>query len=581
MKRNVLFSALALGAGLTASAQTANVQIIHNCPTPAADSVDIYVNPGTGWLPAAAVSNLKFREATGFIQLPAGIPGVRVAVAPNDATPAISDTLASFAVPNLMSGSDYVAMAGGELGSQTVPFNIFFGAAAQVGTTGPNDFDVNIFHGGTDAPGVAAFTNDDALTPVVPSLTFGNFTGMASLPANDQFLLLTLDANFNDMVSGFSVPLATLNAGGGAGVVFASGKLNPGPNEAAFGMFVALPDGTVLELTQTDVSRIQIIHNAPDPAAASVDIYVVDPSGNVEQVEDDFDYLEANEYAIIPSGNYRILVAPSTSTDTSTAVFAANASLVGNTTYQVFARGLVDLSGTNFANSVSVNGNNVAFNLGIWSDAHPFSDLPNLVDVAVAHQSPDAPEVDVVGSTGVLVDDISFDEFQGYLTLPTIADSQVEITPSNDNNTILKTYGVPLTQLSNLGLTIFASGFFTPDDENVTGLQAFGLWVVFPDGTVVPLTEVMSIEENQVVTGMELFPNPVVDQTTLRLNSEVAENASVRVIDITGKVVMELGEQSIEQGANTISLDMSELSSGTYYLTVQGNQIKAAKAFIK
>ncbi|HRE58928.1 MAG TPA: hypothetical protein PLW09_14015, partial [Candidatus Kapabacteria bacterium] len=79
MKR--FFSALCLATGLLTSAeafsQTAKVQVIHNCADPAAAQVDIYLNGQ----PVAPLDNFAFRTASGFVDLPAGMP-ITIGVAP-------------------------------------------------------------------------------------------------------------------------------------------------------------------------------------------------------------------------------------------------------------------------------------------------------------------------------------------------------------------------------------------------------------------------------------------------------------------------------------------------------------------
>ncbi len=70
-------------AGFTTSllAQTANVQIIHNSPDPGAAVVDVYIDAGA----APAVEDLAFRDATGFLALPAGAT-FDVGIAPGNST---------------------------------------------------------------------------------------------------------------------------------------------------------------------------------------------------------------------------------------------------------------------------------------------------------------------------------------------------------------------------------------------------------------------------------------------------------------------------------------------------------------
>lgn len=99
-----------IAAGLLFSqiskAQTAELQVIHNCADPAADSVDIYVNG------ALTLDNFAFRTATSFLTLPSGVD-INVGVAPKNSSSA-ADTLKNF-IFNLANGQRYVAVASGVL----------------------------------------------------------------------------------------------------------------------------------------------------------------------------------------------------------------------------------------------------------------------------------------------------------------------------------------------------------------------------------------------------------------------------------------------------------------------------------
>ncbi len=586
MKQKLLIPGLLMAAALGLNAQNANVQIIHNCPIPSADSVDIYLFDGTNWSQSAAVNNLKFRQATPFISLPAGNANLRVAIAPRTANPAIGDTLTSFAVPQLANNTDYAAIAAGDDLTPGNPnsFNVFFGGAAQASTSG--NFGITIFHGSTDAPGVGVFTSDNALQPVSANLTFGNFTTTANISATDKSVLLTGGNDFNTMIAGFGAPLATLNAGGLGGVVFASGYLNSA-NGPAFGLFVALPDGTVLPLPAEDLARVQIIHNCPDPAAAAVDIYIY-AGGSLATKLEDVAFRTATPYLIVPATTFRVVVAGPASTDTSTAVFAANLPLAVNTTSQVIANGVIDLSGNRFDHSKTVNGaGNIGFTFEVLGSARIAAPNANTASVYLYHQAPDAPAVDVVSvaTTLVLAPNLTYGTGAGYLDLPSFAGltSEIDLNAAGTTTTV-KRYQVPLGNLAGVTATVFASGFLTPNDENVTGLPDFGAWVALPTGgNMIPLQEsplsVTSI--TSATSGVVAFPIPAQEVLNIQFNSNVAEMVKMEIMDINGRVLSQLGEVSVSQGANNLQAAIQHLSSGQYLARLTGSQINVVIRFVK
>jgi hypothetical protein len=238
--------AAVIGVGLFAgfaSAQTAEVQVIHNSPDPLAAVVDIYVDSG----PTPAVDDFAFRTATGLVPLPAGV-NVSIGVAPGNST-GPGDIIASFDFV-LAAGERYVVMAAGVLdpglpsNPEGIPtdFNLeVFPALRTMGTGG--NVDILAFHGAPDAPSVDI--RAQGVGPLFENLAFKQFsTDYLSVPPAPYTLDITPAGMPGQVVASFEADLSGL--GGGAAVAFASGYLTPGaPN--AFGLFAALVDGTVVE----------------------------------------------------------------------------------------------------------------------------------------------------------------------------------------------------------------------------------------------------------------------------------------------------------------------------------------------
>lgn len=211
------------------------------------------------------------------------------------------------------------------------------------------------------------------------------------------------------------------------------------------------------------------MHNAPDPAVSVVDIYV---NGNL--AIDDFEFRTATSFLRLPAGvDLDLDVAPGTSPDVSESLFTATVNLAIDETYIVVASGVLDPS--LFDDSV----NAIAFNLEIFAGAREAAAVAGNTDVLVHHGSPDAPTVDVVNQDGggILVDDISYPEFQGYLELPS-ADYLLDIT-SADGSTKVAGYQANLEELGLEGaaITVFASGFLDPSaNQNSPALGIFSYW---------------------------------------------------------------------------------------------------------
>lgn len=226
-----------------------------------------------------------------------------------------------------------------------------------------------------------------------------------------------------------------------------------------------------------EFAQVQVVHNAPDPAASVVDVYV-----NGDLAIDDFEFRTATSFLALPAGvDLDIDIAPGTSADVSESLFTATVNLVENENYIVVADGVLDP--TQFDDSV----NAIDFNLEVYEGARQEAATSGNTDVLVHHGAPDAPTVDVVNQAdgNVLVDDISYPEFQGYLELPT-DDYLIDVTTA-DNSTKVAGYQAYLADLGldDAAITVFASGFLDPS-VNQDG-PAFGLWVSLASGG--PLVE--------------------------------------------------------------------------------------------
>ena len=237
----VLFSSLLVG-------QTARVQVIHNSSDVQAAPVDIYVNAGP--TDAPAIPDLGFRKATSFLDLPAGVL-LNIGVARGNST-SVTDTLKNFQV-TLAANEKYVVIANGLItggyaanpDGKNTGFTLFVKTPAREAALG-TDVEFFVLHGSTDAPAVDVKVRELGSATIVDNAAYGDITGYLSAPAQSLTLDLYL-ANGTNYVASFTAPLTGL--GGGSAVVFASGFLDPTANQngAAFGLFAALANGTVVQ----------------------------------------------------------------------------------------------------------------------------------------------------------------------------------------------------------------------------------------------------------------------------------------------------------------------------------------------
>ena len=371
-------------------------------------------------------------------------------------------------------------MAAGVVGNTgATAFNLFVNDAARESASAAGNVDVAVFHGSPDAPAVdvdAVFVADN----VVSNLGFGQFTGYLELPAAIYDLAIQ-PAGTNTTVATFRANLSGL--AGGAATVFASGFLGATPS---FGLFAALPNGTVLPLGLTPTARVQIIHNAPDP---TVDIY----AGNTRLL-DNFAFRTATPFIDVPADRpLSVGVALPNSNTAADAIANFPVNFAAGKRYVVMAAGVVGNTGA------------TAFNLFVNDAARESASTAGNVDVAVFHGSPDAPAVDIyeylaTAPNAKLVANLPFGQFTGYLSLsPDIYDLRIE--QANSLSSFAPVFRANLSLLADRALVVFASGFYTNNNPG------FGLFAALSDGRVVELRNTPFAEVQLIHNA----PDPTVD----------------------------------------------------------------------
>jgi hypothetical protein len=466
-KKQLLSLSAALMFSAFGFAQTAKVQVIHNCADAAAAQVDIYINGNL------TLDNFGFRKSTPFLDLPAGV-NINVGIAPSGST-SINDTITSFNY-NLMNGSKYVIVASGIVSpsgyNPSPAFNLEVFPMGRLTASNPANTDVLVMHGSTDAPTV------DVKVPLGPTLindiSYPSFTtDYLELPTAD-YNIQVRNAAGTDVVAEYQAPLSTLSLQGQALVVLASGFLNPANNSggAGFGLWAALSTGgdlVQLPSVATTTTRVQVIHNCADAAAATVDVWL-----NETLLIDDFQFRKASPFIDAPAGvSLDVTIQPSNSVDTTNGLARFTfPNLSASSKYILVANGTVSASGYTPVQP---------FNLDVFAAGQEASGNPLNTNVLVYHGATDAPTVDIVAGPTTLVNDISYAQFNtAYLQLPT-ADYTIAVTDASGLNTVA-TYSAPLAALNLQGnsLVALASGFLNP--ANNSNGAAFGIWVALPTG---------------------------------------------------------------------------------------------------
>ena len=105
----------------------------------------------------------------------------------------------------------------------------------------------------------------------------------------------------------------------------------------------------------------------------------------------------------------------------------------------------------------------------------------------------------------------------------------------------------------------------------------YRLRLIAKDGSI-SFSHIISIKLN-VKPGLHIYPNPASDYLFVTLNQTQRSPETIAVSDITGKILMQKTVSNIE-GNNYITLNISKLTAGTYFLITGGNE-KFTSLFVK
>jgi glucose/arabinose dehydrogenase len=81
-------------------------------------------------------------------------------------------------------------------------------------------------------------------------------------------------------------------------------------------------------------------------------------------------------------------------------------------------------------------------------------------------------------------------------------------------------------------------------------------------------------------TSLAVAPNPAKDKTTVTIQSTADETVQLKVLDNTGRMIKVL-TVNLVKGKNNLTLDMSDLKAGMYYIDVTGKSISEKTKLIK
>ena len=296
-----------------------------------------------------------------------------------------------------------------------------------------------------------------------------------------------------------------------------------------------------------EVANVQIIHNSPYPV---VDIYV----DNSEALGD-VPYRASTGLLQIP-------------TSTTVSIAPANGDIIAD-----------------FPFTLDTDGNYVVTAAGILNDAQtPFGLIASGLEVSavdlnhfglkVFHGVTDAPAVDIYANGGLLVENLSYSEYAGYLQVP-VGDYTIDVTAHGSQEPVAS-FAAPLSGFGGGTGIVFASGFLASASDS-----AFSLILTTPSGYSVQLpsasTALSTIDEmniNPLAFSLnQNYPNPFNPSTTISFDVHEASRVSLSVYDLNGRLVKNLMSGNL--GAGTYNIDWNgkntkglSMAGGVYFYSI-------------
>jgi hypothetical protein len=255
-------------------------------------------------------------------------------------------------------------------------------------------------------------------------------------------------------------------------------------------------------------------------------------------------------------------VAPGNSTSIADTLTSFTANLVNGSTYVVIAKGILGDATTPFGLAINDMGQTAAAT-GAG------------VDLLLYHGSPDAPEVDVLTGGNVIYDNVAFDGFSnGYANVPA-GEYILDITPSEDNNTVVASYVADVSSLEGGAAVVFASGLFSGEDP------AFAVWVALADGTTFALPLSTNTNELERIVGeFTMMPNPAKDQTLVTFGLSESTDLNMAVFGLNGQLHKTLDLGTLPKGQHTQRVELNDLPTGQYVISLISSKGVIAKKLI-
>lgn len=339
---------------------------------------------------------------------------------------------------------------------------------------------------------------------------------------------------------------------------------------------ISIPVTANVEAVAEGPARLQVVHNAADPAGEFVDVYV-----NGDLLLEEFEFRTATPFMDVPSDTELELDVAVSGTGIEESFYNTTVTLAPSAAYTVVANGVV--GGGFLANP---DGEDIGFNLYVLANARESAENINEVDIRLFHGVTDAPtldlEVTLPNGDLVEIEGFGYGDQTDYLSLaPAMYDVDVLASASSS---LLFSHTLDLSEDNAFAATVIASGFVNGNANNRGEL--YELMAVYENGSVVLVEGIATSVDGTGLTPREFslnqnYPNPFNPSTEITYSLPQAEMVTLEIFDMIGRKVATLVSTEMSAGVHQATFDASNLSSGVYLYRLQaGSYVSTQKMML-
>ncbi len=596
--KKILLSFSFMGLIATGVNAQGKLLVVHNSPDPALATVDVWTEVAAAGVYQKLADDVKYKDGY-FYTIPSlPIPGANLVIHLKAANSTMSSDpdLYSQTVTGVPTGNNVAVINGVTAalavtktnpGGVPTTLNVdFITSGVQFSSSNANQIQAAVHHGVVDADSVYVqsfiTTIQQPARDVLAQVKFRKTGVYTAIPAASRRLHI-IPAGAPQTSPAYAAngdALKTL--GGKAAFVVATGfRDTTGTNSAntvklmAYVTDATTADGVITpaELPAEKVAGVvQVFHDAADPKVKAVDLYV----GGMKQVIGLVYRTGFQSAGFIQDFDYNIDLNPK---DSSNVVLSTKLRFDSDSVVAVVS-GVVDTTGF----SVNPDGESRKLNFFLNKPARVTQPAGSTM-VTVFHGATDAPTVSLtynLGGTQVdLISGLKYGKFQ-TATVPGIGSSlptalgTIVADLRLPGGALYKSYLVPLAAIDGRAVTVCASGFVdTAANQNGT---SFKLFLGIPSS---PFPQILFLKDTSIANsindpsvadlGFRMFPNPVANQLVMAFDVQKSTNVAIDIIDINGRVVKAVTNETFSQATNVKSVNTTELSNGLYFARVKSD----------